>query len=109
MSKDKSKKKNSKSKNKTEKQGKKIKSIYKINVPPNNLSKTKYSTINKKPTTSIFLKKNIKNQTDGESFPFNSAKGLLKMNNSKIQNDVNNFDNVNQEYSLNKINEERNK
>ena len=28
---------------------------------------------------------------------------------SKIQNDVNNFDNVNQGYSLNKINEEKNK
>ena len=57
----KEKNKKNKSKNKTEQQERKIKSIYKFQIPPNNLSKSKYSTINKKQTISIFKKQIISN------------------------------------------------
>ena len=119
MSKDKSKKKNSKSKNKTEKQGKKIKSIYKINVPPNNLSKTKYSTINKKPTTSIFKKKNIKNQTNkkpnfnGSSHVKSSSIhifGAVAKNDKNIRKSINaTCNHSNSLFKTTKINKNKNK
>ena len=61
LSKEKNKNKNLILKNRTEKQEKKIKSIYRVNIPTSNLSKTKFTTINKKPTVSIFKKKVIQN------------------------------------------------
>ena len=60
-SKEKNKNKNNVIKNRTEQQERKIKSIYRVNLPQNNLSKSKYATINKKPTVSIFKNKLIKN------------------------------------------------
>lgn len=51
---------------------------------------------------------NIENENDinNNDIRINEEKNIFY---SKIQNDVNNFDNVNQGYSLNKINEEKNK
>ena len=59
LSKEKKKTKNVLLKNRTEQQERKIKSIYQVNVQPNTVSKSKYTTINKKPTVSIFKKKLI--------------------------------------------------
>ena len=60
ISKEKNKYKNSILKTRTEQQERKIKSIYRVNLFQNNLSKSKYTAI-KKPTVSIFKKKLIKN------------------------------------------------
>ena len=46
------------------------------------------------------------NEINNNDIRINEEKNIFY---SKIQNDVNNFDNVNQGYSLNKINEEKNK
>ena len=61
LSKEKNRNKNITSKNRTEQQDRKIKSIYRVNLPQNNLSKSKYTTIKKKPTVSIFKNKLINN------------------------------------------------
>ena len=62
LSKEKNRNKNIVSKNRTEQQDRKIKSIYRVNLPQNNLSKSKYTTtIIKKPTVSIFKNKIINN------------------------------------------------
>ena len=61
LSKEKNKNKNSILKNRTEQPDKKIKSIYRVNMPSNVLSKSKFTTVNKKPTVSIFKKKLITN------------------------------------------------
>ena len=61
LSKEKNKYKNTILKTRTEQQERKIKSIYRVNLFQNNLSKSKYSAINKKPTVSIFKSKLKKN------------------------------------------------
>jgi 5'-AMP-activated protein kinase catalytic alpha subunit len=116
VSKEKNKSKNSKSKYRTEKQGRKIKSIYKVNIFPNNLSKNKFSTINKKQTTSIFKKKLINNQTNNKNIynPGSHIKsssihilGTVARNDKQTKKDINNT--VNHSNSLYKILKTKNK
>ena len=102
----KEKNKNNKSKNRTEQQEKKIKSIYRINnILPNNLSKTKYTTI-KKPTVSIFKKKIMKNCYTNKKFVKNPKIsgshiksssihifGTMAKNDKCLRNNINNTTN----------------
>ena len=116
VSKEKNKSKNSKSKYRTEKQGRKIKSIYKVNIFPNNLSKNKFSTINKKQTTTVFKKKLINNQTNNKNIynPGSHIKsssihilGTVARNDKQTKKDINNT--VNQSNSLYKLLKTKNK